>query len=153
MRGRRARAHANPFDVLVWQLRQEPGRNSHSLLSEKPSDGSKAQDQPLFGAREGDIGESPLLLELFRILPRVDALERKHLLLEPGDHDHGKLEALRRVDGHQGDTIALCPFVGRGLKGHVLEEVGQRGFGVLALELVHRRDELLYVLKARIGLG
>ncbi len=87
---------------------------------------------------DADVGESPLLLQLLRIVQRTRVWE--DAFFEPDDEHDRKLETLRRVHRHQRHMISIIKIVGVGDERHLLEKLVDGG------ELTCHVDQLEDVL-------
>ena len=122
------------------------------------------QVEPLLRPGDPDVGQPPLLGQLLRIAHRPHV--REHAVLPAGEEHHRELQALGRVQGHQGDhaRVVVGHRVGVGDQRHPLQERGQRtgrrradldigviqvGHRRVARELPRDRDELGQVVQPR----
>ena len=108
--------------------------------------------QLLAGARDRDVAEAALLLEV-RLLDRADV--REEVLLHADHEDRVELEALRVVQRHQRDVAARSSVdqrVGVGDQRDLLQEAGERRLLGARVVLARDADELLQVLDAARGL-
>ena len=102
-------AAAKTAQEMVRDRLQEPGGNG---IAEPAVGGTRAGvsqiEQPL-GASHPNIKETALLFHLLRVevLALDSAADRQQPFLDTRDEDDRKLQALRRVEGDQGDAAAL----------------------------------------------
>jgi hypothetical protein len=83
------------------------------------------QIELLLRARDPDVEQPPLLLELRRVV--VGAGEREEAVLEAGDEHHGELEPLGVVHRHERDRVGVgVERVDAGDERRALEEVVER---------------------------
>ena len=87
--------------------------------------------QPLASARDADIGQAPLLLELLGV--RELTQMRDGAVLKTGDEDDRELQALGGVQGHQRDHspgigLRVGDLVGVSDQRHLLKEVFEAGW-------------------------
>src|SRR5919107_3505285 len=102
------------------------------------------------GARDPDVGEPPLLLEVL-FVQRAGVRERP--LLHPNYEDVVELQALRVVERHQRHPAPLArEGVLLRVERLLLQEAGKRGLRFDALVLAGCVYKLLQVLQARLGL-
>ena len=99
------------------------------------------QEQSLTGARDSDVGQATLLLELTRIIAAAKVVHvREDTFLHAGHEHRRELQALGGVDGHHSDGMRLAgQGIQVGTQGQPLHESGQRLAGeraVGALDLV-----------------
>jgi hypothetical protein len=115
------------------------------------------EEESLLGARDADVAEAPLLLELVRVVHR--ARVREDALLHPREEDHGKLEALGGVKRHQGDAARLVIHLVdvRHERDRIEEgfdpDVGRAERFLIGDEFLRGGDQLLDVLEPRRPLG
>src|SRR5207247_830742 len=99
-----------------------------------------------------NIAEPPLFLDLLGILERPRMGE--HALLEAGEEDGGKLEALGRVEGHERDAgVGVLQLVDVAHQRDRIEKALQRGAFRGVGVILGGGDQLLEVLQPSLGLG
>ena len=124
-------------------------------LAEERSRRGVRDEEALAGARQRDVGEPALFLELVFFTGR-EPLVGKDFVLHARQKDRAKFEALRAVYRHERETRYVLHLVDVGRERHALEVAGQSRFlaGGLRLYLVlrDRADELGQVLQPRVRL-
>ena len=140
----------------VGQLVEKARGNVVAQLAVQHAALRMRQVKPPPRAGDGDISEASLLLDPVEF--RHAVFVRKQPLLQPGDEDGMKLEALRRMDGHQLQCRPPLGSLGLArLERGMREERGQRAAGSelrvagdlplgFAHEALRRVDQLLQVL-------
>ncbi|MNX81717.1 hypothetical protein D3C86_1134120 [compost metagenome] len=103
-----------------------------------------AQEQALLGAGDAHVAQPALLLDLVGVIE--GALVREEPLLHPDQEDHRELQALGRVQGHEGDGLALGGLIRVRDQGRGQQEGPQRGVVALLREEVSAAHQLLQVL-------
>ena len=161
------RADALEYEVLARDLLDEAAARVGLDGSEHVAHARVREVEALLGARDGDVGETALLLGVGGSV--TGAAVREEPLLEARDEDDGILEALGGVDRHErGRGGRSLERVEVGAKREPLEEGGEllggdggqlRSLPVgIRLEIVRRvelrgdREEFVDVLDATLGL-
>ena len=105
---RRGERRRDPLHQDGRDFVEEPGRLGRLVLAEDTTTGSAGEDQVLLGARDPDVTEPPLLLELVVVFSRTRV--REEPFLHTRNHDHRELEPLGRVHRHHPDArVPACP--------------------------------------------
>src|SRR6185437_8857217 len=96
-----------PVDQLARQFVEEPARRI--VLGGTPSrSGDGAGDvEPLARPGNADVSEPPLLCELVAGTLGDRSLMRENAVFTTGEEDRVELQALRRVQRHQGDDAGV----------------------------------------------
>ena len=99
------------------------------------------QEQAPLRARDPDIGEAPLLLELLLVVERPAV--REQALLETGNEHHRELQPLRRVerDQHRGVGVSFVAVLVRDERG-LLEQSVERVLGAQVVVAGRHRAQL-----------
>ena len=87
--------------MLRRHLEQE-ARGLAEAVAVHPAMEGVGDPEPRLRARDPDVAEPPLFLELVHRVHRADV--REDPLLHAREKDDGELEPLRRVEGHEGDA-------------------------------------------------
>ncbi len=101
--------------------------------------------KPLLGPGYPHVEKAALLLQAFQGVHRVAVGQKP--LLHPHQEDHGELQPLGVVQGHEGNLpLGLPRFLGPGGEGHLVQEVGE------ALRFPGGPKKLFHVLQAVLGI-
>ena len=135
------RTDAAKLDILKRNLVEEARARVGRGRAVGATRGRIGQEQALTGARDGDVGQATLLLELARVIAAAKVVHvREDTLLHAGHEHRRELQALGGVDGHHGDGMRLAgQGIQVGAQGQPLHERRQRLTGertVGALDLV-----------------
>src|SRR5438309_4557479 len=76
-------------EAILRHLAQEPGRLAHPVAVDAPVERPR-QREPLLGARDPDVAQAALLLDLVGVVHR--ARVREDALLEPGEEHRRELQ-------------------------------------------------------------
>ena len=107
--------------------------------------------EALARARDADVAESALLLDLVLVVHRPGV--REHALLHAGQEHGRELESLGRVECHQGHPRALVlQLVDVGHQRDPVEEPLERRARFGAHVVLGGRDQLLEIFQACLGL-
>src|SRR5262249_32516622 len=99
---------------LLGDLREEPARWVVVGGAEQHAAPRVAEIQTFTGARDADITETALFLELVGITEAADVW--KHTVFHPGDEHDGELETFGRVQRHQRDRALIAGRAFRGVE-------------------------------------
>ena len=109
------------------------------------------QREPLLGARDPDVAQAALLLDLVGVVHR--ARVREDALLEPGEEHRRELQALGRVQRHQRHArVGVLQLVDVAHQGDAVEEAVQRRLGCGMGEVLGGGNQFLQVLQPRLAL-
>src|SRR5699024_6996159 len=92
--------------ALGHLVEEAAGRHELGLAPQGPHLGP-GEEELLAGAGDAHVGQAPLLLELLRIAQ--GAVVGEGAVLHAGEEHDRELEALGRVQGHEGDELILLP--------------------------------------------
>src|SRR5258706_15960905 len=106
----------------------------------------KAYGQPPFGARNAEIGQTPLFLQAFLTVLIEAELMRKQPLLPAGKENDIELKPLRAVKGHEADAVAIARLLRVHHEADMLQKSAE------AIELLHEPDQLFQVFEPRLRL-
>ncbi|OPZ06052.1 MAG: hypothetical protein BWZ08_02359 [candidate division BRC1 bacterium ADurb.BinA292] len=132
---------------LARNFAQEERRRIVGGTAIEPPLVGPAQEEQIPGARDPDIEQPPLLLEV----PLVDdgALAREDRILHPDQEHDAELQPLGAVQRHQRNG-RLVRHVVLGIdQRHALEEIGKRCAGAVRLEVLQRVKQFADVLAPR----
>ena len=120
-------------------LQESTGGRKHALSTHVAAPGA-GQQQPLAGAGHPDEHQPAFLLDFVGRLAAQTAVVGEQSLLHCRDEDHGKLQPLGRMQGHQRHFARrLIHTVEISYEAAVLEESQQRGIGGVFLIVLGRR--------------
>ena len=132
------------LDVLKRNLVEEARARVGRGRAVGATRGSIGQEQAFTSARDGDVGQATLLLELARIIAAAKVVHvREDTLLHAGHEHRRELQALGGVDGHHGNGMRLAgQGIQVGAQGQPLHEcrqflTGERTVGALNLVGMH----------------
>ena len=105
------------------QFIQKPARCRQQRLAPLVAQERASQAQSLAGPRDPHEHQPAFLFQLLRVIAPQAAIVGEQSLFDPHDEHHGKLEPLRRVQGHQRDPARrFIDGVEIGHQARVLEE-------------------------------
>ena len=118
-------AHAHARAVRLGNLLEEAAGRVGLDGAVGATRGGVREVELLAGARDGDVGQAALLLELGRVGVAEGGVG-EDALLHAGNEDHRELQALGGVDGHHRDGVLLaCERVKVAAQGEPLHEGGE----------------------------
>ena len=152
------RTDATKLDILKWNLVEEARARIGRGRAVGAARGRIGQEQTLASARDGDVGQAALLLELARVIAAAKVVHmREDALLHAGHEDRRELQALGGVNGHHGDGMRLAgERVQVGAQSQPLHERRQRFAGersISALNLVSMHGTGRQLRRRGIGIA
>ena len=122
---------------------QKAGGQGDAALAVQIAAARAGEEQPLPRAGDGDVQEPPLLFQLVVVVG--GAGDGEDVLLHADHEHHLELQPLDRMDGGEGDVVALVHVVGVRAERDLVEEIGEGRALVHAAELVDGVDKLVDV--------
>ena len=140
------------MDEAAWDLLEEAGRDHRAQRAPHESVAGGGEKELLFGTGDPDVAETPLFLELFKVVLRVDV--GTEILLHADEKDEGELEPFAVVERHELDAGEVGPLVGAGAERELFQELLKRWRFVFGLPLRRFGEQLVEVLFALLhGFG